>query len=1071
MWVMELFIFLLALSSTIQAAPSVNLPINAQVPPVARVNQPFSFIFSDSTFTSAGTINYTLTNSPEWLQVDSPSRSFCGTPSSKDVGSFVVGLVASDETGSTSMPATLVVSEDPGPGLGTPVADQLPAYGAFSAPDSLLISSSSALSLSFSQNTFTNTNANTVYYSMCANNTPLPSWINFNPTNLSFSGTTPPPTSPSQLSEPFGIQLAASDVVGFAGAIATFQLIIESHLFSFGSSFQTINVTNRSPVNFTGLLRDLLLDGQPVNPFDVGQVVAKTPSWLSLDPTNLILSGTPPSDAAQQNFTVTATDLYGDIASTVVLIETIKNSESLIGPISPLNATLGTDFSYSLNATLQGRGENVTVDLGSTSAWLEFNTSSLEIQGHVPSNLKPQAVSVNVTAVKGNQSQSQILTINITSTNQLSGQPATNHSSAPKATKGPGSGTSNSTAAASNSGLNSHKNWIAAAVIVPLAAVSGALFLLYYCLRRKRRRNAEAESLSSSKRQISRPILDEKGQDVEPEMNKAQQINPRRAFSKASKAPMVDIPGLWAPRTTKRHSRFRLSRATMGSENGHSRPDSWQRYLGGLDSARQQSMAVPEFGLLPEEQTPRKPDEPHHGSKASALAISGPSLGTDASPIKRYSKQKKRGSTVSYGSSGIFLGQRLSGFGHGRNALSQGSSNLLFGSKGVGHGDGRLTGGPPGFNTIRNSWRNLNAHTRSSTTTEGWTSTEGSSSQGLEREPTQKSFASTMSSQFPLPPAPNVAERNTLPELPHHSGAHQATICLVGTPSKTRSTLRSGHRSRPRPGSTSETLQVFHKRRARQRNSRNPFLAAGPSAHTDSAYSPDEPPPHFRNLRQSRTSPKRRSNGNIVLEPSTPQRRTLQRSYSQSSSLEPPSKPSPSRSAKSIKSNASPRRPKSRNLYNFTTRLVSPLRFSRSSAVHSRSSFFSSSDSQFESAPSEAQSLGAFDLNPSLQEETDEEGQKRWRHADHPNPLGTNRTDVSDQELIESLRATGFGTAAQRLSYLRAHAGAGDEGQLTVGNTRGKRLEQNIEMGLRHGDPGNTSMRGDIGDGGGSTFV
>ena len=103
----------------------------------------------------------------------------------------------------------------------------------------------------------------------------------------------------------------------------------------------------------------------------------------------------------------------------------------------------------------------------------------------------------------------------------------------------------------------------------------------------------------------------------------------------------------------------------------------------------------------------------------------------------------------------------------------------------------------------------------------------------------------------------------------------------------------------------------------------------------------------------------------------------------------------------------------------------------------------------------------------------DENGNKRWLRG-HPNPLGTHKLDVTDQELIDSLRASGQVSAAQRLSYLMkeqkdgnpdrggAESGRRDEGggQVKIGSTKGRRLGQSA--GLRQGDPANLSMRGDI---------
>lgn len=78
---MLFFIFLLALANVISATPNVVLPVNSQLPPVARISQTFSFIFADSTFASSGThLTYSLSEVPGWLHLDSSSRTLYGTP-------------------------------------------------------------------------------------------------------------------------------------------------------------------------------------------------------------------------------------------------------------------------------------------------------------------------------------------------------------------------------------------------------------------------------------------------------------------------------------------------------------------------------------------------------------------------------------------------------------------------------------------------------------------------------------------------------------------------------------------------------------------------------------------------------------------------------------------------------------------------------------------------------------------------------------------------------------------------------------------------------------------------------
>ena len=1077
---MYLILLLLALSSLIRATPSINLLINAQVPPVAQVNQSYCFIFAPSTFSDTSSINYSLSNSTDWLQLDGSNRTFYGTPGPQDVGPSVVMLVATDDTGSVSMPVTFVVSANPGPGLGTPVAAQLPAYGAFSSPDSLLLTPGTALSLIFSNNTFTNTNENTSYYAKSADNTPLPSWVIFNPANLSFSGQVPQATSPSELPMSVGIELTASNVIGFAQAVAPFHLVIQSHLFAFGNTSQIFNVTPGSPVTY-GLLGDLSLDSQPVSASDVSQASTDAPSWLSLDQSSLVLSGTPPANVSEQNFTVNTTDQYGDSVSTIVLLQMAANSPlDILMPFPTLNATIGASFNYDLNSSLacdpNGAGVNISMDPGAAAGWLTYNPNAMALQGNVPANLKPQSVQITVTASQGNQSQSENLSLMLGCANGTKCPDTSSNGGSRNAT----------TTGASSSGVSKDRGWIAAAVIVPVFAVIAAVLLLSCCCRKKCQLRIKFEE-KKKKLKVKRDRKKEDRKEKRDEMRKKIISGPQQEHNDHDEAgihfqsadtfnvdqekagePSLDLesagPAAASPivpnafnirhanqkrgsvkSARARFSMFRLSKGSADSNDHGGRPDSWQRYVRGLEPRGPKAAGIPEFSLIPEEQSPQESDAGNSRFQPTMTMLSGPSVGTEVSVSRRLSKQRKR-------VSGIFSAPRAGGLGHGRNAISQGSSSI-FASKGVGHGDASQLGGPPGYGVVRKSWRNLSVIS--------WTTTQSppDSSDPViwdrpERRPTQKSSASVMS-PFPDPPSTNTMDRLSRPQTIHEAVYGEgAEISFRPIRPLPRSHMPSKRES-PSPftgGTNNEPLQVFHKRRRQQGSFHNPFLSAGPSSSRVSSL-------------QTPVPRRRVTDGSTPL-PINPQNKTSMRSYSQSSSLGSEFKVSPPRS--SNPQSLPPHKRGARN-YNLSTRVLSPLHFNRSSRGFSRSSSSSNStDSRFESAPSELGYEG-------LHEETDDEGNKVWKYAEHPNPLRLNSTDVTDDELIESLKADGQYSAAQRLSVLRAKTegisseGLEEDANIEVSNPLGKKWRQNT--GLKHGDPSNTSVRGIIRDAGESAFV
>ena len=1087
---------------SVHGTPNINLPINAQVPPVARPNQAYNFVFSDSTFSWAGnSIDYSLANYSGWLHLDSSSRGFSGTPGSVDTGSFAVDLIATDESGSSSTSVTFVVSTDPGPGLGISIAEQLPAFGPVTTPDSLSLGPSSTLSLSFSPNTFTDTNANTVYYAICANNTPLPSWINFHPDSLTFAGTTPSSTSPWELPQAFGIQLIASNVLGFAEAVASFQLVIASHLLTFSNSVHVINITEGVLFNFLGLQQGLTLDDQPAKSSDIRQAAANTPPWMSFNSSDLTLSGTPPANEDSENFTITACDIYGDTASTVVLLQTMDNHTSYFtGPLLPANATIGTNFTYTFGSRLVLRsGANIAVNLGAASLWLNFDSSSLELQGYIPANVKPESVQVVVNISQGMQSQTQNLTIDIQNASNPIPSTAASHSTSPKtapsSTTGP-----NQSKSSTSSAIGPERYWIAAAVIVPTFVAVGCLLLLCFCLKKRRRRKAEKDSSFTSRWTISRPIQAKNTSNVEvrAETLGVTATNEKRASSKASRASWLDVLGFQSTGRGSQAPNLRLSHDTIGSIE----------HAAGLDAGaslfleRADEEVVPVFSSLSQQRAPRKLRKTSLGINAPQPAVQRLSVIVDSSPTKRISRQKKRRSNLSYDTTSVFSSQRLSGIGHGRNTLSRSSSSAPFGSKGVGHGGG-LISGPSGFGIVRNSWRNLSRST--------WTSTDGSSDPGTERDAAVGKFQSNA-----RPPMPNflgkISHSHVIREVSDDEGVRKPTLRPVLSQTKGRVRRKSGSPSRSKSSLLkADPLQSFHKRRLQQWGSRNPLFSAGPSSSRLSTLHASKIPPLERTASPSEGT----GHNNAVSSesPVTPERERTRRSYSESSSLGAPVRPSPSKSSGSPTSR---RRQKSYIKYHLNTRALSPPRYdnnnntnNRPSRMNSRGSSWvsTSSDSRFGSAASDAAAPPPpfHGFGEGLREETDEHGNKLWLR-EHPNPLGTHGLDVTDQELIDRLRVSGQISAAQRLSYLmRAQtegkvadfaadfAGGGDGGsaesgdesrgggdgggggggvgQVKIGSTRGKRLGQSA--GLKHGDPGNTSMRGDIGSttAGGSAFL
>ncbi|KAL8942950.1 MAG: hypothetical protein Q9216_001365 [Gyalolechia sp. 2 TL-2023] len=1037
---MALLIALLALPCQIVAAPTIGLPINSQAPPVARISRAFNFTFADTTFTSsAGSLDYDMVDAPGWLRLDSSSRTFSGTPAPDNAGSFNFGLVATDDTGLTTMPVTLVVSSSQGPGLGVPVEEQLSPKSGFQAPDTLLLPHSSALSISFSPDTFTDTSHDTVYYALCANNTPLPSWIHFDPGSLSFSGTAPQNTSPDELPQTFDIHFTASNVAGFSAAVASFRVILESHILTFGNHPHIVNITHGMPFSYDGLQTALTLNGDKIDHADVRQIHTDKPDWVSFNEHSWILSGIPPDSADTQNITVTATDVYGESATTTVVLRMAMNESTtlFVGSLGTVNATIGEDFGFTFNKSTVASEAAISVDLGDAASWLKFDEKNLELSGHVPSNLQPQDIILNVTLSQGSRSESEALTINVESAT---------HTSNSRSTDTPDAGVTSSTAPTPTSTpstlsqdtsqiLRKHRTRVAVAIAVPIVVV--CLFLILACcfLRRRRRRPEKTWlSASASKRKISRPFFLEKAGDRESigEMIEKPVVG---HVGTPSKAPV--IPGFRSSIANRRWSWFRNSRATTDEAVQGPKTDSWLRYIQDLPTSEPRESAQPQFSLVPEEQASSVGERSRFSSRKRPSRNWRPSGVLHASPTKR-SRQRQRRSDISFASTGLLSSQRVSGFGHGHS--SSGFSNSYFGwdpIRGVGHGNGGL----PRSGPVRRSWRNPS--NGSWAYTDSTTKTSDLSSNGYNGSERSQTLASTVRALLRPP---------TSGPLDHQS--HPQTILELEDERK--ASIRAI--SPETPYTYGSPLDAFHKRRACNRHHRNTFFAAGPSSrassHLKRIHSVHSPVLSRRQSMSSLPSNENKQRTSHV-------ERVPRESQSSSSSPGTPSRPSPL-----------PRsRPRSRrDLANIISRgITSRFHSSRSSMA---------SNPRFAAAAEGDESR--FSSGVGLEEERDVEGNRRWRHVDVPSQGSSPFLMTGGREMEEDRGVGGFGSLSrttegmgrqlQRLTHLRQHgAAAGDSagGRLLVGGSRGKR-PVSVDNGLVARGP---SMRGDVVDEDDSVFL
>ncbi|WP_237613242.1 putative Ig domain-containing protein [Pectobacterium carotovorum] len=321
--------------TNVNDAPVVSTPIPPQN--VAQGGG-FNFTVPDGTFSDPDgdtlTLSATLANGsplPSWLRFDPTIGTFSGTPGNADVGTLVIRVTATDGSNtsiSTSFGLTVTNVND-APVVATPIPPQNVAQGGgfnFTVPDG----------------TFSDPDGDTLTLSATlANGSPLPSWLRFDPTIGTFSGTpgntdvgtlvirvTATDGSNTSISTSFGLTVTnANDAPVVATPIPP-QNVTQGG----GFNFTVPDGTFSDPDGDTLMLSATLANGSPL------------PSWLRFDPTIGTFSGTPGNaDVGTLVIRVTATDGSNtSISTSFGLTVTNANDAPVVAtPIPPQNVTQG----------------------------------------------------------------------------------------------------------------------------------------------------------------------------------------------------------------------------------------------------------------------------------------------------------------------------------------------------------------------------------------------------------------------------------------------------------------------------------------------------------------------------------------------------------------------------------------------------------------------------------------------------------------------------------------------------------------------------------------------------------
>ncbi|KAI6784218.1 Axial budding pattern protein-like protein [Emericellopsis cladophorae] len=505
----------------VDGTPTIAFPFNAQLPPVARIGSLWTYTLSPHTFRSDFNITYTLGQHPSWMSFEGQSQRLYGIAEDDSVPpGEVVGqpfqIIATDDTGSATMDAEIVVSRDEGPSIRIPISEQIQQFGDYSAPSSLLTYPSTDFKYTFDQQTFKHEPNMINYYATSGNSSPLPAWIAFDAPSLTFTGQTPGVDALYQPPQQFDIRLVASDIEGFSSTSIEFSIVVSSHKITVDEPVLELNASRGNSFEYDGLGGSVKLDGKPVAPGDLDVAVTNLPQWLSFDQKSWVLEGKPGKEDHSTNFTLTFSDSFSD---TLDVWGTINVASGLFETtFHNIEATPGEEFKLDLSTYLKDpKDTEIEISTRPQQAWLKLDGQ--EIKGKVPKSESGKLeIMVQAQSKKSGIMETETFALTFLAPDGRSTTTPTTGTAQPSQTgtnvdddgddhdeKGNGDeeGKGQKDNAADEGGLGTGK--ILLATIIPILAIALLLMLLICCLKRQRARRTYLSKTFRSK--ISQPVV------------------------------------------------------------------------------------------------------------------------------------------------------------------------------------------------------------------------------------------------------------------------------------------------------------------------------------------------------------------------------------------------------------------------------------------------------------------------------------------------------------------------------------------------------------------------------------
>jgi hypothetical protein len=338
---------------TVTVTPINDPPTIAGIPTTTiDEDSPYSFTPTAVDVDTTDTLTFSITNKPTWADFDPATGKLSGTPTNAAVGT-TTGIVISvtDSATPTAGTAALaafdltVTNVNDAPTVTNAIADRTTNED---TPFTFIVPA----------NTFTDPDVgDTLTYSVTqANNTPLPTWLTFNPTTRTFSGT-PRNANVGDLE----LKLKVTDTSG-ATAEDTFMLkvinvnqppTLGTPIAPAGTGTGGIQATAEQPFTLQ-VPPGAFIDSDPGDTFTLSATQennAPLPTWLKFDPKTGLFSGTPTFESVGNlSLKVTATDAIGSTTSQLVRV-TIANPTGITGIATPAIDFTGGIKGVTLKAT------------------------------------------------------------------------------------------------------------------------------------------------------------------------------------------------------------------------------------------------------------------------------------------------------------------------------------------------------------------------------------------------------------------------------------------------------------------------------------------------------------------------------------------------------------------------------------------------------------------------------------------------------------------------------------------------------------------------------------------------